>query len=117
MRRRRGVGGAASAASSACAKFAASSRARAAPWLPSSLGLQVEDAFKSAVETGVATHAELIGTRLNAQLEERLSLARETVSSLSVLKGEMKSIGKSLAADAEEEKTPTGLRRHSIFEG
>ena len=79
---------------------------------------QVEDSFKSAVETGVAAHAEMIGTRLNAQLEERLNLARETVASLGVLKGEMKSIGKSLAADnVEADLSATKLPRHSILEG
>ena len=78
---------------------------------------QVEDAFKAAVETGLSAHAELIGTRLNAQLEERLHLARETVASLGVLKGEMKSIGKSLAADnIKSEKTISGLDRHSILQ-
>jgi hypothetical protein len=78
---------------------------------------QVEDAFKSAVETGVATHAELIGTRLNAQLEERLNLAKETVASLGALKGEMKSISKSLAADDEGDLTASKLPRHSILDG
>ena len=52
--------------------------------LSARLTQQVEDSFKSAVETGVAAHAEMIGTRLNAQLEERLNLARETVASLGV---------------------------------
>ena len=60
----------------------------------------------------------MIGTRLNAQLEERLNLARETVACLGVLKGEMKSIGKSLAADnVEADLSATKLPRHSILEG
>ena len=79
---------------------------------------QVHDAFKTAVEVGVADHAEKIGSRLNDQLEQRLNLAKETVASLSTLKTEMKSISASLAADtAEEEKTASGLARHSIMSG
>ena len=66
------------------------------------------------MEDAVESHADKIGSRLHQQFEDRLELARETVASLSALKVDMKSIGKSLAADAELEKK-AALPRHSIF--
>ena len=83
-----------------------------------SLAEKMEEKFQHIAEGTVETHADLIGTRLNDQLEQRLNLAKETVASLSTLKTEMKSISASLAADtAEEEKTASGLARHSIMSG
>ena len=78
----------------------------------------MEETFQQIATSTVETHAELIGTRLISQLEERLNLARETVASLGVLKGEMKSIGKSLQADvsSEPKTTISGLERHSILD-
>ena len=78
-----------------------------------SLGAKMEETFQQIATSTVETHADLIGTRLNSQLEERLNLARETVSSLGVLKGEMKSIGKSLQAEVASEQAT--LPSHSIF--
>ena len=79
-----------------------------------SLAEKVEEKFQCIVEDAVESHADKIGSRLHKQFEDRLDLARETVASLSALKVDMKSIGKSLAADAELEKK-AALPRHSIF--
>ena len=75
--------------------------------LSARLSAQVGDAFKTAVESGLVTHTDLIGTRLQAQFEDRLQTARETAQGLLALRQEMTKISKSLAADdvdVQEEK-------------
>ena len=88
--------------------------------LSARLSAQVGDAFKTAVESGLVTHTDLIGTRLQAQFEDRLQTARETAQGLLALRQEMTKISKSLAADdvdvqekkADEKQLP---RVGSIF--
>ena len=75
--------------------------------LSARLSAQVEDAFKTAVESSLITHTDLIGTRLQAQFEDRLQVARETAAGLGMLRQEMTKISASLAAesvDVQEEK-------------
>ena len=75
--------------------------------LSARLSAQVGDAFKTAVESGLVTHTDLIGTRLQAQFEDRLQTARETAQGLLALRREMTKISASLAAesvDVQEEK-------------
>ena len=75
--------------------------------LSARLSAQVGDAFKTAVESSLVTHTDLIGTRLQAQFEDRLQVARETAAGLGMLRQEMTKISASLAAesvDMQEEK-------------
>jgi hypothetical protein len=80
------------------------------------------------VEKGVSDHASLIGSRLHAQFEDRLQVARETAQGLGAIRQEMVAVSKSLAKDMATDvdvapvksvdgdlKTPSGLLRHSIL--
>ena len=84
-----------------------------------SLSSKVDASFKIAVEQGVSSHADQIGSKLFGLFEERLHLARETAAGLSAIQKEVALVTKSLNADLEgapKQKTVTGLERFSIFD-
>ena len=76
---------------------------------------KLEVSIQSAVEKGVSDHASLIGSRLHAQFEDRLQVARSTAAGLDALRQEMSAVSKSLAKDIEGDLTPSKLPRHSIL--
>jgi ribonuclease E len=84
--------------------------------LGASLAEKLEVSIQNAVEKGVSDHASLIGSRLHAQFEDRLQVARSTAAGLDALRQEMSAVSKSLAKDIEGDLTPSKLPRHSIFE-
>ena len=83
--------------------------------LGASLAEKLEVSIQSAVEKGVSDHASLIGSRLHAQFEDRLQVARETALGLGAIRQEMSAVSKSLAKDIEGDLTPSKLPRHSIL--
>ena len=76
---------------------------------------QVESTFKSAIESGLSMHSEMIAEKMSSAVDERLSVARSTHESLEALRVEMQTVNKSLTKEIEGDLTPSKLPRHSIL--
>lgn len=82
---------------------------------------KLQDTFTDVVTSAVEMHAEKLGERISEQTDRKLDVAKETLASLTVLKGEVSRLTSDMVMEAPVKSVADDLDdsrpHHSIFRG